>query len=78
MKQAWAIVLAGACALACDRREETNAAAPPGPRYYIIGKNGVQTRDAHKLLPGFGLVIVEQHLSGGEWMAAPAWAGKSP
>ncbi len=68
MKPAWAIVLAGACALACDRRQETNPAAPPGPRYYVIGKNGVQTRDARKLLPGFGVVIVEQRLSGGEWI----------
>ena len=62
------LALAGASTLTCDRREETNPAAPPGPRYYIIGKNGVQTRDARKLLPGFGLVIVDQHLSGGEWI----------
>ena len=68
MKRACAILVVGLCALACDRREEAPATAPPvaAPRYYIVGKNGTQTRDARKLLPGFGVVIVEQRMSGGE------------
>jgi hypothetical protein len=68
VKQACAILLIGSAALACDKREEAPAAAAgaPGSRYYIVGKNGARTRDSHKLLPGFGVVIVEQRMSGGE------------
>jgi hypothetical protein len=58
-----------ACLLACGRHEEAAApAAPAGPRYFIVGKNGTQTRDGKKLLPGFGVVVVEQRLVGGEWI----------
>jgi hypothetical protein len=55
-------------ALACQR-PEASVAAPArgaGPRYYIVGKDGAQTRDRRKLLPGFGVVVEEQRLSGGE------------
>jgi hypothetical protein len=71
MRRAWALALLGACALACGRREETAApasAVAPGPRYYIVGKNGAQTGDGRKLLPGFGVVVVGQYQLGGEWL----------
>ena len=59
-----------ACALACNQRTKMPAFSPPsqGPRYYIIGKNGTQTigREPRKLLPGFGVVVAEQRLLGGE------------
>jgi hypothetical protein len=57
-------------ALACDRRTETpgSSALPAGPRYYIIGKSGAQIlgHDPRKLLPGFGVVVAEQRMVGGE------------
>jgi hypothetical protein len=63
-------LLLAACVLACDRRTEVPASPPyPAvPRYYIVGKNGSQTlgRDPLKLLPGFGVVVAEQRLLGGE------------
>jgi hypothetical protein len=39
-----------------------------GPRYFIINKNGAQTigRDPRRLLPGFGVVVAEQRMLGGE------------
>jgi len=58
-----------AAALACSQSETT---APPPlaqtPRYFIVGKNPTQTlgRNPQKLLPGFGVVVVEQWTSGGE------------
>ncbi|MBN2575257.1 MAG: L,D-transpeptidase [Deltaproteobacteria bacterium] len=67
MKPAWAGLLAGACLLGCAKREPTPSAAPPaGPRYYLVGENAIQTRDGRKLLPGFGVVVVDQHVFGGE------------
>jgi hypothetical protein len=70
VKRAWAILLFATCALACDRRTETPAPSPSpaGSRYYIIGKNSTQTlgKDPRKLLPGFGVVIAEQRMLGGE------------
>jgi hypothetical protein len=62
------IVLVGAVALGCGKRQETPAPSAPGPRYFIVGKNGAQTRDGRKLLPGFGIVVVEQYMTGGEWL----------
>jgi hypothetical protein len=57
-------------ALACDRRTLAPAASPvpAGPRYYIVGKNGAQIlgKDPRKLLPGFGVVVAEQRMIGGE------------
>jgi hypothetical protein len=57
-----------ACALACDKREPAVAPAAQGPRYFIVGKNATQTlgRDPQQLLPGFGVVVVEQWTSGGQ------------
>jgi hypothetical protein len=51
-----------------DRREPPPSAAAPGPRYYIVGKHGAQTLETKptKLLPRFGVAIVEQYRSGGE------------
>ena len=70
MKGALATLLFVTCALACDRRIPTPMSSPSsaGPRYYIIGKNGAQTlgKDPRKLLPGFGVVIAEQRMLGGE------------
>ena len=70
MKIAWAMLGLAACALACDRRTQVPASPPAqaGPRYYIIGKHGAQTlgRDPRKLLPGFGVVVAEQRMLGGE------------
>jgi hypothetical protein len=70
VKHVAAALLILACALACDRRTETPAAAtsPMGPRYFIINKNGAQTigRDPRRLLPGFGVVVAEQRMLGGE------------
>jgi hypothetical protein len=59
------------CALSCTKRSEapaTPSSAPSTPRYYIVGKNGAQTFEAKptKLLPGFGVSIVEQFKTGGE------------
>jgi len=66
----YALVLFVTCALACDRRAEVPASplSPTGPRYYIIGKSGAQTlgKDPRKLLPGFGVVVAEQRMLGGE------------
>jgi hypothetical protein len=57
-------------ALACDRRTETpgSSALPASPRYYIIGKSGAQLlgHEPRKLLPGFGVVVTEQRMVGGE------------
>jgi L,D-transpeptidase catalytic domain len=61
-----AFVLLSVCTLACERQEQTAPNSPAAPRYYIVGKNGAQTHDAHKLLPGFGVVIQEQFKSGHE------------
>jgi hypothetical protein len=67
VKRVWAIGLIG-CALACEKREPHVAPAAPDPHYYIVGKNPTQTlgRNPQKLLPGFGVVVVEQWMSGGE------------
>jgi hypothetical protein len=54
---------------ACAKRTDPPpASAPAGPRYYIVGRNPTQTlgRDPRKLLPGFGVVIVEQERQAGE------------
>jgi hypothetical protein len=44
------------------------SSAPSGPRYFIVGQHGAQSFAAKptKLLPGFGVAIVEQFMSGGE------------
>jgi hypothetical protein len=63
-------ILLAACTLACNGRSEAPASSPsaPGSRYYVIGKNGAQTlgRNPRKLLPGFGVVVAEQRMLGGE------------
>ena len=70
MKIVQIAILLAACTLACNGRSEAPASSPvaPGPRYYIIGKNGTQTlgRYPRKLLPGFGVVVAEQRMLGGE------------
>jgi hypothetical protein len=63
-----ALVIALALALGCGKRQETPAPSTSGPRYFIVGKSGAQTRDGRKLLPGFGIVVVEQYVTGGEWL----------
>ena len=62
------MLLLAACALACGRRTELPAPSQAGPRYYIVGKNGAQTldREPRRLLPGFGVVVAEQRMLGGE------------
>ncbi len=59
-----------ACALACDRHAKAPASStsPASPRYYIVGRDGTQTlgRDARRLLPGFGVVVAQQRMVGGE------------
>ena len=66
-------LLAGlvALGLGCNRPVEPPAAAAPvvGPRYFIVGKNGAETLAGKpaRLLPGFGVAIVEQWVSAGEW-----------
>ena len=70
MKPAWAMLLLASCALACERRTPAPASppSPAGSRYYVVGKSGTQTlgKDPRKLLPGFGVVIAEQRMLGGE------------
>jgi lipoprotein-anchoring transpeptidase ErfK/SrfK len=68
VKRAWGALLFATCALSCDRRTPASSPSPVGPRYYIIGKNGTQTlgKDPRKLLPGFGVVVTEQRMLGGE------------
>lgn len=63
-----AATVALCCIFACDRHESTTSAAAPGPRYYIVGKHATMTlgRDARKLLPGFGVVVIEQWGAGEE------------
>lgn len=67
MKTAWALTLM-ACALGCHRREPVAEEPAPGPRYFIVGKHATRTLDAHgqTLLPGFGVVVVDQWTTGGE------------
>lgn len=70
MRRPAVIVALGWLALGCGRHDEpASGAAPAGPRYYLIGKSGTVARDGQKLLPGFGVVVVEQHRSGAEWLA---------
>ena len=66
MKRALAVALL--FALACGRREPTPGQTVQGPRYFIVGKQATQTldRNPQKLLPGFGVVVMEQWTSGGE------------
>jgi len=70
VKRVRAVLLFAACALACERRSEAPTTSPSaaGPRYYIVGRNGALTLGAvaRKLLPGFGVVIAEQRVLGGE------------
>jgi hypothetical protein len=53
--------------LACSRAPET----PPAPRYFLVGPAGAEsfegpgTGPARKLLPGFGMSIVEEHTTMG-------------
>lgn len=71
MKRLCPVLLLAACALACDRRTESSSSSlPTGPRYYIVGKNGAQTlgKEPRTLLPGFGVVVAEQRVLGGEWV----------
>ena len=65
------VLLAGVGALtlpACHRQDApvTVSGSSVGPRYYIVGKDGARTREGRKLLPGFGVVVEEQRMSGGE------------
>jgi len=62
-----AILLVAAAGIACERREVPPVPAP-GPRHYLVGPQGAETRDGRRLLPGFGVAIVEQRFSGGEWL----------
>jgi hypothetical protein len=67
VKRAGLVLLLG-CALACAKRPPDPTPTPQGPRYYIVGKSPTQTLGPgpRKLLPGFGVVVVEQWTSGGE------------
>jgi hypothetical protein len=55
--------------LACSQAPA--AVAPPAPRYYLVGPDGARSfegpghGEAKKLLPGFGLSIVEEHVASG-------------
>jgi lipoprotein-anchoring transpeptidase ErfK/SrfK len=64
----WVIVMSMFLSLACDKREPRRAPVPPGPRYFIVGKQATQTLDHNPrtLLPGFGVVVTEQWVSAGE------------
>jgi hypothetical protein len=60
-------------ALACTSQAPAPAPAP-APRYYLVGAAGAQSFEApgagvpRKLLPGFGLSIVEEHVAlGRRW-----------
>lgn len=68
MNHARTAMLLAVCACACDRRVEAPSTSPPVPRYYIVGKNGTQTlgKDPRRLLPGFGVVVADQRMLGGE------------
>ena len=72
MKHAWVTLLLALGACTCDRRTPVPASSqsPAGLHYYIVGKSGAQTlgKDPHKLLPGFGVVVAEQRMLGGEWV----------
>jgi L,D-transpeptidase-like protein len=54
------------------------ATAPPAPRYYLAGPAGAQAFEApggalvRKLLPGFGLSVVEERFAGGQRWARSA------
>jgi hypothetical protein len=81
VRAAGALLLVAACALACDKRADSPASAPTvpaGPRYYIVGKDGAQTRDGRRLLPGFGVVVIAQHQSGGEWVGRTSLGRELP
>jgi hypothetical protein len=67
VKTAWAVLLCG-CALGCEKRAPDPTPILQGPRYFIVGKSPTQTldRNSQKLLPGFGVVVVEQWSAGGE------------
>ncbi len=54
--------------IACSRASEAPQSQPPSPRYYVVGRSPTQTlgRDSRRLLPGFGVVIVEQALRGND------------
>jgi hypothetical protein len=70
VKRARAMLVVATCALACERRIEvpSSSPSPTGPRYYIVGKSGAHTlsHDSRQLLPGFGVVVAEQRMVGGE------------
>jgi hypothetical protein len=72
-----------ACFLACNRRESPptkTATTPTIPRYYIVGRNPTKTLDNHsqQLLPGFGVVIVDQYRFGGEWIGRSSLGREIP
>ncbi len=66
MRTTWALALF-VCTLACARRE-SSVPTPTRPGYFIVGTNATRTlgRSPQQLLPGFGVVVVEQWTSGGE------------
>lgn len=71
MKRLWAMALLMAGVMACERRELPSVKTAPAlasPRYYIVGRNPSKTlgNNTRELLPGFGVVIVDQRLFGGE------------
>jgi hypothetical protein len=72
VKRVCAVAFLAVWALACNRQAESSASssAPTGPRYYIVGRSGAQTlgKEPRRLLPGFGVVVAEQRMVGGEWV----------
>ena len=63
-----ALLLIAAWGCRGEARTPPSPVMASGPRYYVVGKNGTQTLERHptKLLPGFGVSIVEQYRLGGE------------
>jgi hypothetical protein len=63
MRWAWLLLLA------CTQAPASTV--PPAPRYYLVGPGGADsfespgTGTARKLLPGFGLSIIEEHAAAG-------------
>jgi hypothetical protein len=67
VRGAWALLLV-AVVPGCEKRASSPAPVTQGPRYYVVGKSPTQTldRSPQRLLPGFGVVVLEQWTSGGE------------
>jgi hypothetical protein len=77
MNPRWWLLVLAACG--CGRHDEVATSTTAAvPRYYLIGKQGTQSSDGKRLLPGFGVVVVDQHRVGNVWMARTSLGRELP